>query len=341
MSATIRCKGCGAVMQTDRKQDIGYAVSMEHDYCQSCFRLLHYGDSETHFHPEDLPALPEGSVILMISSVLHLDLLFSHPVWRYQSDASFIYIINQIDLLPKDTNLEKLLENITLKAKSLHVPYEDIILMSAKNPYDINHLKEYLRTFRSKKIYLLGVQNSGKTTLFKALSQNDQALAFKKAGLTQEALSGMFEDKEIIDMPGLYQKGYLHRLFPYQVYKRLIPDTEIHPKIYALKAGQTLFVEGLFAITLRQGASTLVLYIENHINVHKTQEKKIPELLGQKTTFFKVYADQYEEKALKIIDSKMQVTMADMGFLHVTGPCQIYLTYAKGLHVSLSEALFQ
>jgi 30S ribosome assembly GTPase len=341
MSMIMRCKGCGAALQTIEKDKVGYALSLDHEYCQSCYRLLHYGESSIHFHPEDLPSLPENSLILMISSVLHLDLLFSHPVWRYQSEAKFIYIINQIDLLPKDTNLEMLLQNIIKKAKSMQVPYEDIILMSAKNPFDIDHLKQYVQSFSSKHIYLLGVQNSGKTTLFKALTNDNKALAFKKAGLTQEALEGMFNDQKIIDMPGLYQSGYLHHLLPYTVYKRLIPDQEIHPKIYTLGKGQTVFIEGLVAVTLTTETQPVVFYLDRNIRMHKTNEKRIHELLENKEEQFKIYAEAYEEKAFRIRESKMQITLADMGFIHITGPCHLKIVYPKGFHLSLSEALFQ
>jgi len=337
----MRCKGCGAVLQTVEKEKVGYALSLDHEYCQSCYRLLHYGESSIHFHPEDLPSLPENSLILMISSVLHLDLLFSHPVWRYQSEAKFIYIINQIDLLPKDTNLEMLLQNIIKKVKLMQVPYEDIILMSAKNPYDIDHLKQYVQSFTSQNIYLLGVQNSGKTTLFKALTNDNKALAFKKAGLTQEALEGMFDDQKIIDMPGLYQSGYLHHLLPYTVYKKLIPDQEIHPKIYTLNQGQTVFIEGLVAVTLTTETQPVVFYLDRNIRMHKTNEKRIHELLENKEEQFKIYADAYEEKGFRIPESKMQITLADMGFVHIVGPCHVKIVYPKGFHLSLSEALFQ
>lgn len=341
MSTIMRCKGCGALLQTTEPTRVGFVGSLDHEYCKSCFRLMHYGDSTIHFHPEDLPSLPEHSVILMVSSVLHLDLLFSHPVWRYQSEAKFIYIINQIDLLPKDTNLDLLLQNIIRKAKSMQVPYEDIILMSAKNRFDIDHLKSYIASFASRNIYLLGVQNSGKTTLFKALTNDVKALAFKKAGLTQEALEGLMGEQKIIDMPGLYQGGYLHHILPYTVYKKLIPDSEIRPKIYTLNKGQSVFIEGLIAVTLSTESQPVVFYLENNITIHKTNDKRIPELIKDKENQFKIYAESYEEKSFRILDQKMQITLADMGFIHVTGPCHLKLIYPKGLHLSLSEALFQ
>ncbi|MDY0294572.1 MAG: GTPase [Acholeplasmataceae bacterium] len=340
MSLTIRCKGCGALLQTTDPQKVGYALSTEHDYCQSCYRLFHYGESAMHFHPEDLPMLPPNSVIVMVSSVLHLDLLFSYPVYRYQPDAKFVYIINQIDLLPKGTNLDKLLHNIKQKANRLSIPYEDLILMSAKNQEDIKHLQEYLKDLNEPNVYLLGVQNSGKTTLFKAITQDKQALAMKKAGLTQEALKKSYDDMMIYDMPGLYQQGYLHEILPYGIYKDLIPDKEINPKIYQLSEGQSLFIEGLIAISFHGQAINPVLYLDRNIRMHRTKEDRVNELIHQKEKHFKIYALSYEEKQFKIPEGKVQITFADMGFMQLEGPGWIKVTYPKGLHISLSEALF-
>lgn len=340
MSKIVKCRGCGAVLQTTDATKVGFAASLEHTYCKACYQLLHYGIGSSHFHPEDLPKLESDSLVLMISSVLHLDRLFSYPVYRYQPDAKFVYIINQIDLLPKSTNLSLFIEKITKIANEHQVPFIDIILMSSKNPYDVDQLKSYLKQFREKHIYLVGVQNSGKTTIFKALTADDKALAFKKAGLTQETLTGNFQDQIIYDMPGLYQQGYLHQLLSYEVYKNLIPDKEIKPKIYQMKRKQSLCIEGLFTVTIDKEDATVVLYVDPLVKIHKTNEKRLKDLLEHKEEHFKVYADQYEEKNFKIPAGKYQITFADMGFLHMVGPNHVKLIYAKGLHISLTEALF-
>jgi len=277
----------------------------------------------------------------MVSSVLHLDLLFTYPVYRYQQDANYVYIINQIDLLPKSTNLNLLIENITSKAKKMNIPYIDIILMSAKNPFDIENLRKYIISFKHPDIYLLGVQNSGKTTLFKALTNQTKALAFKKAGLTQEALSIKIGIQTLWDMPGLYQEGYLHKILPYEVYKNLIPDEEMYPKVYQMNKNQTLFIEGLVSLTVKGEDSTVILYMHRMISIHKTKESRIKDLLLDKERQFKVYAEAYEEKSFKIPEGKYQITFADMGFMHIVGPNNIKLTHAKGMHISMTEALFQ
>ncbi len=341
MSTVIKCQGCGAILQTEDQSKVGFALSIEHEYCQSCYRLMHYGEAHIHFHPEDLPNLESDSLIVMVSSVLHLDMLFSYPVYRYQPDAHFVYIINQIDLLPRSTNLDKLVAKLTQKAQSLNVPFQDLILMSAKNSFDIENLKKYLASYKHKNIYLLGVQNSGKTTIYKALTNQTKALAFKKAGLTQEALSAPFGDQIVYDMPGLYQEGYLHQLLPYEVYKNLIPDKEMKPRIYQMRDQQALFIEGLISIVFTGQEINAVFYGDQSLKIHKTNSKRVKDLFLSKEEHFKVFVKDYEEKALRIPKGKTQITFADMGFLHIIGPMHLKITYPKGMHLSMTEATFQ
>jgi 30S ribosome assembly GTPase len=38
---------------------------------------------------------------------------------------------------------------------------------------------------------------------------------------------------------------------------------------------------------------------------------------------FKIYIDKYEEKSFKIPKGKHQLTIADMGFIHIVGPMTV------------------
>lgn len=336
----MHCKGCGVKLQVTDQKNIGYALSLENDFCQSCFRLKNYGESHDHFHPEDLPILEKDALIVMVSSVLNFDMLFEYPVYRYQTEGTFVYLINQLDLLPKQTNTDLLLENAIKKAKELSVPYLDIIMMSAKNPSDIENLKSYLSGFKHQHIYLIGVQNSGKTTIFKALTDNKDALAFKKAGLTQEPLYHQINHQVIWDMPGLFQKGYIHEFLPYDTYKKLIPDKEIKPKIYQMKKDQTLIIEGLVAVSVSKPTS-LVMYLDQKIQIHKTNMTRVKDLFNEKEKHFDIFVNDYEKKIFKVSEGKQQITLADFGFIHVDGPNTLELYQPKGLHITLTEALFK
>jgi 30S ribosome assembly GTPase len=339
MSKITKCLGCGAMLQNSDQSLAGYTHKLDNPYCMACYQLKHYGAVTEHFHPKDLPILEDHALVLMMSSVLHLDLLFHYPVYRFYPHLKFVYIINQIDLLPKQTNLDLLIEKITTKAKALNIPHRDLILMSAKNDEDLKAVKKYLENQSAKRIYLLGVQNSGKTTLFKALTDQKDALALKKAGLTQEALEGKFLNKTIVDMPGLYQKGYLHTFLSYEQYKRYIPDKEIKPRIYRLKKDQSLVIEGFIALTNDDDTTvSYVLYVDSKLNVIKTNFNKIDHHIKEVNT---LDIQAFESRTFKIKEGKSQITFADMGMLHLSGPSRIKIKYPKVMHISVTEALFK
>lgn len=339
MSVT-RCKGCGAVLQHKNQNLVGYSPDLTTDYCQACFRLFHYGEVKDHFHPEQLPTLKPKSLALMVCSVMALDMLFFYPLHRYAPDVTYTYVINQVDVLPESTNLDKLIERITNRAKEMHIPYQDIILMSAKHQDDIENLKAYITSFKVSNVYLLGVQNAGKTTLYKALVNDDKALAMNKAGLTQETLHTKLSSKQTLyDMPGLYQEGYLHQLLPYDTYKKLLVHKPLKPVIYQLKADQAIMIEGLIGIVTHK-RTTLVSYVSDYVKIHRTNHDRLPILINDQILDNRVYVDDYETKVFQVNKGKQQLTCADFGFIHVEGPLRLTVTFPKGLHISISEALF-
>lgn len=331
MKKTI-CNGCGATLQTTFENEKGYVVNIDQEYCRDCFTLLNYGQTKHHFHPEDLPIFPSDALILVVTSILHIDMLFSYPVYRYGENLKFIYIINQIDLLPKDTNLDHFLNEIIKKAKYENIPYEDIILMSAINKNDINNLRQYLETYNKKYIYLIGVQNAGKTTIFKSLTDDDKALAMKKAGLTQNPLMKPFNNSFLYDMPGLYQRGYLHEFLPYEEYKKMLPDKKIKPIIIQARKNSSYLINEFIGINIKEDTS-LVFYVNNYIKIRRVNNKKYDEFISTKA--------DYISKSYKIEAGKQQITFADFGFLHISGPNNIKISTPNKFHITVSKALFK
>ncbi|CCV64277.1 GTP-binding protein, putative fragment [Alteracholeplasma palmae J233] len=150
MSTETKCLGCGSILQNSDKTMPGYVENLEATYCKSCYQLKNYGIATDHFHPESLPELKSKSLIVMVSSVMHLDMLFSYRVDRYYPNEKYLYIINQMDLLPESTNLDYLMDQIVRKARKNKIPYEDIVFMSALKKEDISSLEDYLLSYKEK-----------------------------------------------------------------------------------------------------------------------------------------------------------------------------------------------
>lgn len=329
-----KCLGCGAIKQTTDINRVGYAKSLEHDYCYDCFQLKNYGKSLNHYHPTSYSEIKEKSLIFIIQSVMQLDLLFTQPITRIQPNAKYVYIINQMDLLPMDTNLDYLHEQILLSAKKNKVKYQDIIFMSAINKEDIFNLKLYITDQKEKDIYLFGFQNSGKTTILKALTDNDKVLSMNKAGLTQEIMIERFEDKFLYDMPGTYVEGYLADFFSYEEYGKMLSKKNLKPKIYQIKKSQKIMINDFIEVSIKVNEAVSLVFFQNDYNkITKLNYHNISDYLR------KDFA--YVSKSFVVNEKKMQITIADLLFIHVIGNCNITVKLPKKMHLTSMETLMK
>lgn len=335
------CLGCGAILQVNMPDKPGFVKDLNQPFCMDCFKLMHYGQSESHHHPDDLPTFNHNSLILVVVSIMYIDTIFKLSLATRGEKYHITYLINQVDLLPPHTNLDLLLEKTIKKAKSFGINYEDIVLMSAKNPHDIEHLKAYIKIRRFKDVYLIGLQNSGKTTIFKALTGNQKALAMRKAALTQHVLNDEFEGHMIYDTPGLYQKGFLHEFFDYEIYKDMLPQKVFKPRNGKLNLGDALLIEGIVGVAVIKGQTTSVFYGSDRIKLHLTNERKALEQLQNKN-LFEHSMSNYIKTDVSLKDSvKYQLTLADFGLLHISGPVTIRIFHHPEFYYSISEVYFQ
>ncbi|WP_162146793.1 GTPase [Acholeplasma granularum] len=340
-SKTNSCLGCGAKLQNENIEQLGYVKSLDQPFCMSCFKLMHYGTSTSHFNPDSLPVFNKDSLIVVVTSILYLNSIVNTEVKRLGDNYKVVYLINQIDLLPDATSKNYLLGKVQKSFRLNRVTYEDIVLMSAINPHDIEHLKSYLLNFKEKNIYLIGLQNSGKTTIFKALTGNKDALALPKAALTQSILKSDFNGKQIFDTPGLYQSGYLHEFFDYTEYKDFLPTKQFKPRNGTLKSGEAMIIGGLVAVSVIKGETKSTLYVADSCKHHLTKSDKV-ELLLKDGKLFNLIFDHYSFKDYKLQDSiKYQFTLADFGILHIMGPVTIRIYSNPKMHLTLNEGFFK
>lgn len=330
----VNCLGCGVFKQTENENLVGFVKDLSHDYCLDCFKLKNYGKTNVHYNPNVYDEIKPGSVIFVVHSVMQLDSLFNLPVERIQSDATFVYLINQVDLLPSETNLNHLFKEIKSKAKKQKIKIDELILMSALNKEDINNLKGFIKSYQTKNFYLFGYQNSGKSTLFKALTNNNLVLSINKAGLTQSLIEGNYEDKKIYDLPGVYIKGILANYFNYEEYKVMLPSVKLKPRVYVLTNKQRLVLNNLIEITNNNETNvTLIFYINQQIVVKRYNVNNELDYLNND---FK-----YISKTFKTIYKKNHVQISDLGFILINGLNNINIKHPKEMHLTIMESLIK
>lgn len=334
MQKANKCIGCGVLKQTINKDKPGYVLDIEHKYCVECFKLMNYGESKFQHKLESYPEIKEDSLVLITQSILQLDLLFTLPIERIQPNAKYVYIINQIDLLPKETNLDFFYDKIRRKAMRNKVSFDDIVFMSAINKYDIDNLKLFINSFNNDNIYLFGFQNSGKSTIFKGLTNNEDVLSINKSGLTQDIITEQYNNKLIHDMPGTFNPGYIADYLNYEDYKSIIPNKTIKPKVYTFNKNQRLVLNDLIEITSTNNQDVkLIMYISDNIKVNRYNILNKNEYLNKDL--------KYTKKTFKLNYNKSHIQLADIGFILVNDKRNITFKYPSKMHLTLMESLIR
>ena len=332
-----KCLGCGVALQINNIETAGFVDDINKPYCKNCFLIKNYGKSDAVFAPNVNLSFPTNAILINVVSILNLDQLWIRNISKYAENARVIYIINQLDLLPKSTNLDLFLVNIENNFKKLKITYHEIIFMSAKSNNDLANLKNYLYQFKKQNIYLLGVANSGKTTIFKGLTNDQNPIASLKIGQTLDNIHSIFSDNNLYDMPGFNFSGRICDYFPYEIYKKLIPSKRMNPRIYQLKQTQALIINNIIGISLISADANLVLYFSNNLEVKKVNERNVLKILNQNNKDFLFKTTDYKNKLYK----RTQINFADIGFIHILGEFTIKITVLHKYHITLMESLFK
>jgi hypothetical protein len=101
-----------------------------------------------------------------------------------------------------------------------------------------------------------------------------------------------------------------------------------------------VFIEGLIAITALESIN-IVIYGSKHLKYHKTNPAKIKDLLNKKETLFDVFVDDYEKKSFKLGSGKQQLTCGDFALVHFSNVARVEATFPKGMHMTVTKALFE
>ncbi len=175
--------------------------------------------------------------------------------------------------MPKSIKDEKLIEYI----KTLGLKFESIVVISAHNNYNIDHLLKEVKQYQtSKNVYVVGHTNAGKSTLINQLLKNgsDHPQELTISPLPSTTLNKIeivfSEHLTFIDTPGLVEKGSIINYIDPSFLKKVSPRKEIKPKTYQLFKGQALLVEDFLRVDYVEGErNSFTLYLSNDLKVKR------------------------------------------------------------------------
>ena len=171
-----------------------------------------------------------------------------------------------------------------------------MVVISANKNYNIELLMNKIKKYKtSKKVYVVGKTNTGKSSLINRLihdySENDSELT--KSPLPSTTLNTvsivMDKDLEIIDTPGLIDRGNITNYLEEDTLKKIINKKTIKPKTYQLKKNQCLIIGDIIRLDYVDGArNSFTLYVPNGIKIKRMNALKQTKLKDLYKTEFEL-----------------------------------------------------
>ncbi|MEG1495566.1 MAG: GTPase [Bacilli bacterium] len=334
MTKVKTCIGCGVELQDANMLLEGYVTSVENDLCQRCFRMKNYGEYQiiTKSNEDYINILKSvgktKDLVLFIVDLCNLDKDINY-IREYISNNT-ILVLNKRDVLPKSVKDEKILEYI----RELTDSYLDIVIISCKNNYQLDLLYSKIEKYKnSKKVYVVGHTNVGKSSLINQMMKNysDDTRELTISPLPSTTLNKveikLNKDLTLIDTPGLVDRGNLVNYIDNDTLKRVNSKVEMKPSTFAIKKGQCLIIDDLARIDYVAGEkNSFTVYMSNNVVVKKMNALKQDRLKDlAKTSYDMKYRDD--------------LVINGLGWVKVVDKCQIDLYIDKNVEVFTRDSI--
>lgn len=273
-----RCKGCGALIQIEGPQEIGYASTLEKELCNRCFRIQHYGEykkvsfsSNTYIDLLKQIDKKRNLLILVIDLFMIPKELFS---FFNDIKSPILLVLNKRDILPLSIN------DRTFKNYILDMPFKavDTVIVSSKKNYGFDILYEKINMYAQKRAYIVGFTSAGKSTMIKKLLYH---YANVEPNLTTSLLPSTTLDMieirlndqvMLIDTPGLIVSKSMINVVEESMLKKIMPKIEIKPRTFQMRQKQYLEIENLAIIEAEN--INLTLYISNSVQIRRVYKRR-------------------------------------------------------------------
>lgn len=261
-----KCIGCGSILQDTIENKDGYVLDINDKLCQRCFRIRYYNEYKNTIRDNNdylkiLDSINNDDLVVYVTSLLDIRLDY------IDSFKNVIVVLTKRDILPKSVKDEKLIKYI----KSRYNPLEVIVVSSIKN-YNIDYLFDILRQYKKKNIYVVGTTNGGKSTLINKLiknySDNDVVITSSMyPSTTLDKIEINILGLNIIDTPGLINKGSIVNYIDNNLLKKITIKKEIKPKTYQLTGKGSVLIEDLIRLDYDTKGTSMTIYVNNLVNI--------------------------------------------------------------------------
>lgn len=321
-----KCVGCGIELQDNDQVKDGYMIDSKHNLCLRCFTIKNYGknrsiDGDNTAYLRILEGIKKDDLVVYVTSLLTLNLDFIH---RFQK---VILVLTKRDVLPKSVKNGKIINYLKERYNNIL----DIVVVSAHKKFNLDELYAKLNKYGlEKKIYFVGITNSGKSTLVNAMIKSyngyeGEITTSNFPATTQDVVSVKIGDLVINDTPGLLVEDSVINQMDNAWIKKINSKKEIKPITFQIKGTGAILLDELVRVEYETVESSATFYVSNHLDVSSININN-PRLKDGRILEY-------------VLDDNQDIVIEDVGFIKFTKSVKIRLIYKDKLHVSVRDNL--
>lgn len=343
-----KCNGCGAILQSNDKDKIGYIPSLNDNktLCMRCFRIKHYNDfsnfkvSYTELTKIIKKVNNENILIVYMIDILNIDL----ELLKKFEDKDVLFVINKRDLLPKNINDNRIINFFYSILKKENIKVKDISLISATTKLNLNYFLKQLNYYKkNRSVYFLGSANSGKSTIINYLITKLKNINYE---ITTSKISGTTIDlikipinhfSYYIDTPGYISNYNIIKHLDIDNQIKILPVKTIKPKVFQLNSNQSLFVDKHVIIDYLEGDfKGFSFYFKTELKIHRTKLNSKNRIISN----YEIDIDKFSNNIFLLDQEiKYNIFINSLGFISVLGPVKINIQTYKKVKIGVYDAL--
>lgn len=323
-----KCRGCGAVIQTESKDKEGYSINPDNDLCERCFRIKNYGDyklveKDNSSFLNILKKISDTNdlVVLVVDLFSISDRILD--LTKYLSN-DILLVLTKRDLLPLSLHDEKLL---SYKNK-LGINSVDEVIVSSNKNYNMDLLIDKINKYKkSSNVYVVGYTNAGKSTLINKLIYNysdlecDITISILPSTTLNTIDIKLNDELTLIDTPGILDSGNIFNFLNGKELKYITPSREIKPITYQIKNTQYIMIDKYAKVVTSD--NNLTLFFANNLKIDR---------------FYKDKETNLVKHSIKV-DANMDIVISGLGFIKVTKKGIVDIYTLDGVDVYTRDSL--
>lgn len=321
-----KCIGCGVELQDIDSLLDGYVKDINHQLCERCFIIKNYGQNKVVNksnidYMKILDKITDDDLVVYVSSLLTLNLDYIDKF------KNVILVMTKRDIIPKSVKNGKII-------KYLNDRYDNILdmeIVSSYKKYNLDDLYNKLIKYgKNKKIYFVGMTNSGKSTLINEMIKsyngcNGEITMSNYPSTTLDVLPVQIGDLDIYDTPGIVCNNSIINFLDNKHIQKINSKKEIKPITFQIKGKGAILIDELIRIEYETDISSMTFYVSNNLSVDGISLKNY-RLNDCKYLSYDISSDK-------------DIVIEDIGFIKCTNSLKIKIYYKDDVSIIIRDNL--